>query len=244
MNNLVVIPARYKSSRFPGKVLADLNGKPVVQHVYERCIKSLKADQVIIATEDARVFERCKLFTDNVLLTLDIHLSGTDRVAEIVFKMDAINIVNIQGDEPFISYKLIDALFYELENSGAPMVTAFHTIDSEKDLNNPNIVKVVTDADSNAVYFSRSPIPFIRPPLTFKEFVFKRHLGVYGYKANFLKDFVKMPESVLEHAEQLEQLRAVESGVKIRLIETEYSSIGIDTPEDLEQAKKMMDNKL
>jgi 3-deoxy-manno-octulosonate cytidylyltransferase (CMP-KDO synthetase) len=244
MNNLVVIPARYKSSRFPGKVLADLAGKPVVQHVYERCIQSLKAEQVFIATEDKQVYDRCKLFTNNVSLTLDTHLSGTDRVAEVVSKIDAVNIVNIQGDEPFISHKLIDLLFAELENSDAPMVTAFHVIESEKDLNNPNIVKVVTDAQSNAVYFSRLPIPFIRPPLKFENVVFKRHLGVYGYKANFLKEFVSMPESVLEHAEQLEQLRALESGAKIRLIETEYSSIGIDTPEDLEQAKKIMENKI
>ena len=239
-----MIPARYKSSRFLGKVLADLAGKPVVQHVYEKCVQSLKADQVIIATEDKRVYNQCKLFTDNVMLTLDTHLSGTDRVAEVVLKTDAVNVVNIQGDEPFISYQLIDALFSELESSDASMVTAFHTIESEKDLNNPNIVKVVTDAESNAVYFSRSPIPFIRPPLKFNNVVFKRHLGVYGYKAEFLKLFVTMPESVLEHAEQLEQLRAVESGAKIRLIETEYSSIGIDTPEDLEQAKKIMENKL
>lgn len=199
-------------------------------------MQSLKADNVIIATEDSRVYEVCKMFTNNVILTSNRHLSGTDRVAEVVSKTDAVNIVNIQGDEPFISQKLIDLLFAELENTDAAMVTAFHIIESEKDLNNPNIVKVVTDAQSNAVYFSRSPIPFIRQPLKFDDVIFKRHLGVYGYKASFLKEFVAMPESVLEHAEQLEQLRAVESGTKIKLIETEYSSIGIDTPEDLEQA--------
>jgi len=243
IKNLVVIPARYKSSRFPGKVIADLCGKPVVQRVYESCLQSHKADRVLIATDHKEVYDICKQFTDNVVMTSEKHQFGTDRIREAIDLIECENVVNIQGDEPFISKNVIDSLFAELEVSEAPMVSAFHKIDSEEELKNPNIVKVVTNSNGYAVYFSRSPIPYIRAPLTFNDVAFKRHLGVYGYKAHFLKEYVNMPHSTLENAEQLEQLRVVEAGYQIKLIETPEISIGIDTPEDLQKAIKQIKNE-
>lgn len=237
IKNLIVIPARYASSRFPGKVISDLGGKPVVQHVYESCLNSKKADKVVIATDHSNVMNACLKFTDNVVMTSCEHQSGTDRVEEAASMFLCENVVNIQGDEPFISSDLIDKLFTALEVSNSPMVTAFHKITSEGELNNSNIVKVVIDTNSYAIFFSRSQIPFIRPPVLFSEMDFFRHIGVYGYKSDFLKKYVSMPHSILEKAEQLEQLRVIESGYKIKLIETNDVSIGIDTPEDLVLAK-------
>lgn len=238
--NLIVIPARYGSSRFPGKVIADLDGKPVVQHVYEQCIKSKKADKVVIATDHEVVLRACSSFTKDVVMTCSSHQSGTDRIAEVAGKYDCVNVVNIQGDEPFISPLLVDQLFDGLEVGVTKMVTAYHKITNEKELSNPNIVKVLINEENFAITFSRLPIPFLRPPAKFKDFDFFRHVGVYGYKADFLNDYINMPESKMEQAEQLEQLRVVQSGYAIGMVLTDSVSIGIDTPEDLVEARKQL----
>ena len=238
IKNIIVIPARYKSTRFPGKVLVDLKGKPIIQYVYEQCLKSKLANKVIIATDHQIVVDICQTFTKDVIMTSEHHQSGTDRIAEVVSQFPSENVVNIQGDEPFISPCLVDSLFEALKANIHPMVTAYHRIDNFEELDNPNIVKVIFDSNQDAIYFSRFSIPYLRPPLTFKDMPFYRHIGVYGYKSEFLQSYVKMPHSSLEKAEQLEQLRVIEAGYKIKLIETADISIGIDTPNDLELAKK------
>lgn len=239
MRNVIVIPARHNSSRFPGKVLADLCGKPVVQHVFEQCLKSSKAEKVIIATDSELVKKACEGFGADVVMTCDSHTSGTSRIAEVIDGQGYENVVNIQGDEPFTSPKLIDDLFGGLE-AGYDMVTAYHEIESEEELNNPNIVKVVKSISGEAIYFSRSPIPYMRPPMTFKDLDFYRHIGVYGYKSEFLTAYANMPASVLEEAEQLEQLRVVTAGKPIKMVLAEELTIGIDTPEDLDLAIKKL----
>lgn len=238
-SNVIVIPARHNSSRFPGKVLADLCGKPVVQHVFEQCLKSSKADKVIIATDSELVKKTCEGFGAEVVMTCTSHTSGTSRIVEVIDGQGYENVVNIQGDEPFTSPQLIDDLFNGLE-SGYEMVTAFHRIESEEELNNPNIVKVVKNDEGEAIYFSRSPIPYMRPPMKFEDMQFFRHIGVYGYKSEFLTAYANMPASIHEESEQLEQLRVVNAGKPIKMVLAEELTIGIDTPEDLELAIKKL----
>jgi 3-deoxy-manno-octulosonate cytidylyltransferase (CMP-KDO synthetase) len=240
IRNLIVIPARFKSTRLPGKVIADLCGKPVVQYVYEQCLKSTIADKVIIATDEEVVIDTCLRFTHDVFLTSDAHLSGTDRVAEVIEHFPCVNVVNIQGDEPFISPVLIDRLFVELNDCHQNMVSAYHRITNKTELENPNIVKVVIGSENNAIYFSRSPIPYVRPPLDFEDVTFYRHIGVYGYKSKFLMKYIRLKNSLLESVEQLEQLRVIEAGFSIKLIESEDVSFGIDTPEDLDVARQRL----
>lgn len=245
MKKIVVIPARLNSSRLPNKVLLDLKGKTVVQRVYEQCLKAKNIDEVYIATDSIEVQNSCKNFTQNIIMTKDTHESGTDRIAEAVETIECDIVINVQGDEPFIDPNLIDGLVNCFENVKTQMASAMHKISKVIDLKNYNIVKVTIDKDYNALYFSRSAIPHYRDDWELlinhhesipESLKFFRHLGIYGYTKEFLIDYSKMKPSFLESVEKLEQLRVLENGYKIKMIETNYNSIGIDTIEDYNKA--------
>ena len=245
MKKVIVIPARLDSSRLPKKVLLDLKGKTVIQRVYEQCLKVSNIDAVYIATDSLEIKDICDTFTSNVMLTESTHQSGTDRIGEAVAFIDCDIVINVQGDEPFIEPTLIEELVNSFENSEISMASAMSRINDVKDLQNSNVVKVTVDDQKNALYFSRSLIPF---PRDFKELlsfdkvlekhVFYRHIGIYGYRKDFLVSYVNMKQSYLEKVEKLEQLRALENGFKIKMIEAKSSLIGIDTQEDYEEALK------
>lgn len=248
MKKIVVIPARLNSSRLPRKVLLELNGKTVVQKVYERCVQAKNIDEVYIATDSSEVKESCESFTKNIIMTSETHESGTDRIAEAVESIDCDVIINVQGDEPFIDIELIEELVNSFDNQ-TKMVSAMHKIKLVEDLKNPNVVKVNVDKNLNALYFSRSIIPHHRDDwdallnhhTTIPEPLrFYRHLGVYGYTKEFIKTYSNMEVSYLERLEKLEQLRVIENGYKIKMIETSYNSIGIDTKEDYEKALELL----
>jgi 3-deoxy-manno-octulosonate cytidylyltransferase (CMP-KDO synthetase) len=246
MKTIVIIPARLGSSRLPRKVLLDIAGKPMVQHVYEKASEAKGIDAVYIATDSTEVQECCLAFTENVIMTSESHESGTDRLAEAVENLTCQNIINVQGDEPLIDPNLIDDLARLLENSSEPMVSAMHKIDTTEELKSPNAVKVTVDKKKNALYFSRSIIPHHRDnwesllhhhvtipkPLTFL-----KHIGIYGYTKEFLLEYSKMEQTYLEKLEKLEQLRVLENGYKIKMVETEYVPVGVDTQEDLEKVR-------
>jgi len=242
MKNIVIIPARLGSSRLPRKVILDICGKPMVQHVYEAAKKAKHIDEVYIATDSKEVEDICKSFTSNVIMTSKKHESGTDRLAEAVESIDAENIINVQGDEPLIDPKLIDELALALENSNAPMVSAMHKIKTTEELKTPNVVKVTVDKNNQALYFSRSIIPHHRDEweslLNHHETIpeplkFYKHIGIYGYRKEFLIKYSNMEQTYLERLEKLEQLRVLENGYKINMVETPYKSIGVDTIDDL-----------
>ena len=238
----IVIPARWASTRLPGKPLLNLGGKPLVHHVCERCRKVKGIDLVIVATDDMRIAEAAFDFGAEVTMTSPKHPSGTDRIAEVAVLLKGYDIVlNIQGDEPFIPpalpAKLLDALKRDRTLS---MSTAACPLE-EIDLNNPNCVKVVTAIDGTALYFSRAPIPCDRDGnASPKRF---RHLGVYGYRRSFLLEFVRWKQSPLEKSESLEQLRAIEHGAKIHVVKTRTTGPGIDTPEDLKMAEAFLQKR-
>ena len=245
MTTIAVIPARFKSTRLPQKIILDLKGKPVIQRVFDQCRKVSNIDQVFIAVDNKQVFEICKNFTDNVVMTKESHLSGTDRIAEAVEGMDCDNVINVQGDEPFLPPELIELIVDSLVNSQATMVSAMHRIKTFEELNNPNVVKVIVNGMKEAIYFSRATIPFRRAGnntgidnqvFLDEDTKYYRHIGIYGYERLFLNKFVKLEPSFLEKTEKLEQLRALENGYKINMIETEYESVGIDTMDDYKKA--------
>jgi len=245
MKQIVVIPARLNSSRLPNKVLLDLKGKTVVQRVYEQCLKAKNIDEVYITTDSIEVQNSCKNFTQNIIMTKDTHESGTDRIAEAVEAIECNVVINVQGDEPFIDPSLIDELASSFENRQIQMASAMHKILRVDELKNHNVVKVTIDKNYNALYFSRSIIPHHRDDweslLCHHETIpeplkFFRHLGIYGYTKEFLLEYSKMEPTYLERLEKLEQLRVLENGYKIKMIETDYNSIGIDTKEDYEKA--------
>jgi len=251
MKSVVIIPARLNSSRLPNKVLLDLGGKSVVQRVYEQACKAKKIDAVYIATDSQEVQEHCQSFSDNVIMTDTAHESGTDRIAQAVESLDADIVINVQGDEPFMEPRLIDALV-EAFRDGVEMVSAMHQLELVEELKNPNVVKVTIDKNSDALYFSRSIIPHHRDdweslinhhttiPHPLK---FYRHLGIYGYKREFLVEYSQMTPTYLERLEKLEQLRVLENGYRIKMVETAYQSIGIDTLEDYTKALEMINEK-
>ena len=228
---LGVIPARYASSRFPGKALVSIGGKTMLQHVWERASQARYLTSVVIATDDPRIRDAAEDFRARVVMTRSDHASGTDRVAEAASASTAQVIVNIQGDEPMLDPAAIDAAVLGLlEHDEIPMGTLKKRIEDRAEITDPNVVKVVSDHHGNALYFSRSPIPYVRdnaPPAAY----FK-HIGLYVYRRDFLLGYSELPIGPLEQAERLEQLRALENGFKIRVIETEYESLGVDTPED------------
>jgi 3-deoxy-manno-octulosonate cytidylyltransferase (CMP-KDO synthetase) len=233
-----IIPARWGSSRFPGKPLHAICGKPLIQHVWERCQEADRLDSTIIATDDDRIADAARGFGAEVCLTKSDHASGTDRIAEAVTQCPgATHVVNIQGDEPLISPALIDELAITLaQNSKILMITAANRLKGLKAQEDSNIVKVVLNRDGEALYFSRSRIPYQRqsaatdhPPTRYY-----RHKGIYGFTREFLLQFVRWEPSPLELAEQLEQLRALENGASIHVVITDDESIGVDTPEQAE----------
>jgi 3-deoxy-manno-octulosonate cytidylyltransferase (CMP-KDO synthetase) len=243
MKVLGVIPARFGSTRFPGKPLASLGNKPVIQWVYENAKRASGLDEVIIATDDERILRQAQKFKAEVLMTSSRHNSGTERVAEVAGRIKAEIIVNIQGDEPFLKASTINRLVKEFaKDRKAEMATLATRIRDPEDLDDPDVVKVVFDKNNYALYFSRSNIPYhrtltaCRKPLT-EHF---KHLGMYAYRKRVLPEFVKLPQSDLEKTECLEQLRALENGIKIRIIKVREDTIGIDTPQDLVKARRQL----
>ena len=238
MKTAVIIPARMGSMRFPGKVLADLGGKPVIQHVWENAMRS-KADSVTVAADDPRVEQAVKAFGGHVVMTKPSHPSGSDRVWEAAQSNDAELIVNVQGDEPFLPHEVIDDLIDAMHGPDAPAMGTVVLPCSRADIAaNPNLPKVVLTTDDYALYFSRSMIPYLREGG--EETDVYRHWGIYAYRRETLAKFVSLPEGRLERCEKLEQLRALENGIRIKVIKTSFDSIGIDTPDDLVRAQDFL----
>lgn len=231
-----VIPARMASTRFPRKMLALINGKPMVQHVYERVVAAKKLDRVVIACDHDEIADACRLFGAEFMMTSPELSSGTDRVAKVAESVKADYVLNIQGDEPLMSTELIDDLVSTMhKDSQVVMGTAVRRLEDSADWKDPNVVKAVLDDEGFALYFSRSPIPFHRDhPDQIPSMVYK-HLGIYAYQKDFLLAITKLPPSQLELAERLEQLRVLQTGHKIKAVITSFDSIGIDTPEDLQK---------
>ncbi len=244
MKILGIIPARYASTRFPGKPLALVAGKPLLQHVVEQCQLAKSLNEVIVATDDTRIWEVAQNFC-RAEMTLPEHPSGSDRIAEIAGRCDCDAVVNIQGDEPLIDPAVIDAVAGALAQN--EMSTAATTIKSLEELDNTNVVKVVINAAGRALYFSRRTIPFLRdPPATapLAAFPFLKHLGIYGFRRETLLRLVKFPVSPLENAEQLEQLRALENGILIAVVKVDYDSIGVDRPADVARVETILRQRL
>ena len=238
MDAIGIIPARYGSTRFEGKVLADLMGKSVIQHVWENAKRASTLDDLIVATDEEKVKEEVERFGGKVVLTAKEHKTGTDRLREVVNPIDTKVVVNIQADEPLLHPSMIDDIVRPLlEDKGISMTTLKKKITDPEDLRNPSVVKVVTDKNGYALYFSRSPIPF---PRFHDGVVFYKHIGLYGFTKEFLFTFTTLPVSALESIEGLEQLRVLENGYKIKVAETQFDTIGIDTPEDLKRAKEVL----
>jgi 3-deoxy-manno-octulosonate cytidylyltransferase (CMP-KDO synthetase) len=234
MKAIGVIPARWASTRLPGKVLADINGQPMIQHVWKRAKQSRLLEEVFIACDDEKVFKAAQGFGAKAILTSKNHASGTDRIIEAVGDIKAEIILNIQGDEPLVHPEMIDATTQVLlENPACQMSTVIRRITDEKDISDPNVVKVVIDTHGYALYFSRSSIPFTREKKGFSATCYYKHFGIYGYRKDFLLGFQKLPSSELEQTEKLEQLRVLEAGFKIMTVITAHDTISVDTPQDL-----------
>ncbi len=238
-NNVVVIPARQASTRLPNKLMLDLGGKSIVQRVFEQCKKTSHVDLIVIAVDTQELYSHCKTFCDTVILTSDQHQSGTDRIAEAVAKIDCSNIINVQGDEPFIDPNLINNIALTISNEHY-MVSAMHLITDQNEIKDPNNVKVVTDDFNSALYFSRAVIPLNRDNSE-TNIKYYKHLGIYGYTKKFLNTITQIPPSYLEITEKLEQLRVLQHGYKIKMIETNHEPIGIDTLQDYNNAKALFD---
>ncbi len=243
MKIIGIIPARYGSTRFPGKPLAIIAGKPLIQRVVEQCRKAKSLGEVIVATDDARIRDLAQKFC-RVEMTLPTHPSGSDRIAEVAGKISCDAVVNIQGDEPLIEPSVIDAVAVALAQN--EMSTAATRIKNPAELDNPNVVKVVVNAAGRALYFSRRTIPYLREAASgstseqLAAFAFLKHLGIYGYRRDTLLRLVKFPVSPLEAAEKLEQLRALENGVPIAVVQVTYDSVGVDAPEDVEWVERFL----
>ncbi|MGE5893814.1 MAG: 3-deoxy-manno-octulosonate cytidylyltransferase [bacterium] len=249
MRAIAVIPARYGSTRFPGKPLALIQGRPVIQHVYENAAKAQEISRVIVATDHSDIFSAVKSFSGEARMTSADCPSGSDRVAEVARNLDCDIIVNIQGDEPLLTSAMIDATVTILKNCGGSIGTLAKKIEKKVEIRNPNTVKVVFDRYGKALYFSRSPIPFYRdvflpdgtfPDAALSSVVLYKHIGIYSYWKETLLQLTKLPPSNLENIEKLEQLRALENGFAIYVALTESDTIGIDTPEDLERVKQWL----
>ena len=243
MRILGIIPARFASTRFPGKPLQLIAGKALIQHVVERCQGARSLAEIIVATDDARIAEVARKFC-RVEMTAENHPSGTDRIAEVIGRCPCDAAVNIQGDEPLIDPVVIDSVAQALV--GTPMSTAATPIRELSDYDNPNVVKVVVNAFGRALYFSRRTIPFVRDAASrpvaeqLAAFPFLKHLGIYGYRRETLLSLVEFPVSPLEAAEKLEQLRALENGIDIAVVSVDYESIGVDVPEDVLRVEKLL----
>lgn len=243
MKVVAIIPARYASTRLEGKPLADIGGKPMIQRVYEQAAKARLVSAVAVATDDERIYKAVLSFGGTAVMTSVAHRSGTDRVSEAasILGKTADVIVNVQGDEPLIEPTAIDAAIAPmLTDDGLQVCTLKTRILSQEDYLNPNVVKVVTDSGGYALYFSRSPVPYARKPFDDARHILYKHIGLYVYRWDFLERFHSMKPSPLEEAESLEQLRALENGIRIKVVETEYNPVSVDTPEDLEVVRSML----
>lgn len=238
-----IIPARYGASRFPGKPLALIAGKPLLQHVVERCRLAKALREVIVATDDERIRQVAAEFC-RVEMTAPDHPSGTDRVAEVARRLDCEAVINIQGDEPLIDPAVIDAVAGALAD--APMATAATPLRDPAEYENPNVVKVVVSVQGRALYFSRRPIPYVREAAArpaseqLAAFPFLKHVGIYGYRREALLQLVQWPVSPLEQAEKLEQLRALEHGLPIAVVRVDYDGVGVDVPEDVARVEQRL----
>jgi 3-deoxy-manno-octulosonate cytidylyltransferase (CMP-KDO synthetase) len=238
-----IIPARYASTRFPGKPLAAIAGKPLIQRVVEQCRKARSLSEVIVATDDSRIAEAASRFC-RVEMTREDHPSGSDRIAEVAGRIKCDAIVNIQGDEPLIDPGVIDAVAAMLDRM--EMSTAATTARSIEEYESPNVVKVVVSASGRALYFSRRTIPFVRDAASrssaeqLAAFPFLKHLGIYGYRRETLLRLVQFPVSPLESAEKLEQLRALENGIEIGVARVAYDSVGVDVPDDVARVERLL----
>lgn len=250
---VAIIPARYASTRLPGKPLLPINKIPMIMHVVERARRAELVSRVIVATDDKRIFDAVRSHGAEARMTSSRAASGTDRVAEVAATLDQALIVNVQGDEPLIDPSTIDAAIRPLvEESGIEISTTSEPVTSVEDVFNPAVVKVVTDARGFALYFSRSAIPHVRPApgLTLEEALrrdlgllsnYRKHSGIYAYSSGFLQLFARTPESPLERLEALEQLRAIENGYKVRVVRVEHRSTGVDTEQDYERVKRLIE---
>jgi 3-deoxy-manno-octulosonate cytidylyltransferase (CMP-KDO synthetase) len=237
-----IIPSRYESTRFPGKPLADLCGKPMIQHVYERVLRAQSVSFAAVATDDERIFRAVQAFGGRAVMTAARHRSGTDRIAEAVDALgltdDAI-VVNIQGDQPLFEPTQVDEVVGPLiEDASIPMSTLIYRIVRDEEITHPNAVKVVFDDRLFALYFSRATIPFVRDQNRRADYY--KHHGIYAYRRAFLRIFTALPEGVLERLEALEQLRAIEHGHRIRVVVTPHDSVEVDTPQELERVRRLM----
>ena len=244
MSTLAIIPARMSSTRFPGKPLADIAGKPMIQWVWERASEAATIDNVVIATEDDEIMDYCAANGMQAVMTSSDHLTGTDRGAEVADKMNADIYVNVQGDEPLIAPEVIDAVAGALND--AEMTTAATAVNNISELEDPNAVKVVVSTTGRALYFSRRTIPFLRdlseesPSQQLSAFPFLKHLGIYGYRRETLQRLVGFAPSPLEQAERLEQLRALENDIAIAVCKVNYDAIGVDVPEDVQRVEALL----
>ena len=237
---VAIIPARYESTRLPGKPLADLDGQPMIQRVYERAARARGVERVLVATDDARIRDAVQRFGGDVVMTEREHRTGTDRIAEVARALDAEVIVNVQGDLPLLDPAMVGAAVAPLlADGGLPMATISTPIRSREEFTNPNVVKVVTDRDGYALFFSRSPLPHHRDGAP-RGVLGHKHIGLYVYRRDFLLSFAQLAPTPLEQAEQLEQLRALEWGFRIKVTEVEAASIEVDTPRDLERARAQL----
>jgi len=240
-NVLAIIPARYGSSRLPGKPLASIAGRPMIQHVVERVRRARLVSSILVATDDDRIKKAVEAFGGHAILTRSDHRTGTDRVAEVAAHVPADIYVNIQGDEPLIDPGIIDAVVVAmLEDNSIQIATPCAAITNQKEIVDPNIVKVARDFDSNGLYFSRAPIPWVRDtgsPVVARHW---KHIGLYAFVRDALLEFPTLPPGELERIEQLEQLRWLENGFRIRVVETEYDAVSVDVPADLERVEKIL----
>lgn len=248
---IAVIPSRYGSTRFPGKPLALIKGRPMIRWVYERARLSKFVDRVLVATDDDRIEQAVRSFGGDVVMTSRDHATGTDRIAEAIKDIECDIVVNVQGDEPLIRPEMIDLAVEPLiSDPGIHMGTLCRRIEDRKEAFDPNVVKVVFDEKGFALYFSRAPIPWDRDAWAGKDSISNqplsgpmyKHIGLYVYRRDFLLSYARMPQTVLESREKLEQLRCLEKGFKIKVVPTEYESFGVDIPEDLSKIEKFIEN--
>jgi 3-deoxy-manno-octulosonate cytidylyltransferase (CMP-KDO synthetase) len=264
MSAIVIIPSRYHSARFPGKPLTLISNKPMIQHVYERSRAASLIKEVFVATDSQRIFDAVRHFGGNAIMTSAKHISGTDRIAEAADIIrnggcEAEIIVNVQGDEPMIRPDMIDLVTGIMADMRADIGTLVKRIDDPGEINDPNVVKAVFNDEGFALYFSRAPLPFHRDlfstevkkhgkadftDMQTSELYMFKHIGIYAYRADILKRFSELPASRLEEIEKLEQLRALANGISIKIQETNYETIGVDTPMDLERVRKCLNTSL
>jgi 3-deoxy-manno-octulosonate cytidylyltransferase (CMP-KDO synthetase) len=235
LKKIAVIPARFAATRFPGKLMQRIGDKTIIRMVYENVQAMSLFDDVLVVTDNDQIVEEIKAIGGNVKKSSQEHPSGSDRIAEAIMDMDVDVVVNVQGDEPFVKKDPLEKLVGVFNDTSVEVASVMQKLGADEDINNPNVVKVVCDKNNNALYFSRSPIPYKRNLQS--SLPIYKHVGVYAFRKNTLLGFTKWPMGVLEQTEMLEQLRYLENGVKIKMIETTSTSIGIDTPEDLEKAK-------